>query len=432
MSWCSASSPVLDQTNSLVQFLDESRDIASEYSGGLGRYAPYDCKPKSEAESAPKSARLDKGKEPSGHGPFFSPVDHGLESTSPQSLGELSVVAVPPSSHRSIHSEAPPAADFFARLPLDRDTSPRRQVDTSSPASTRTPTSLAPFSEAIKLPPALPHSHAPIPPRDRLNTPEEIRYMQVFVEEVGVWLDAFNTERQFSHLIPYHALRSTMVLNAFLACGAKHMSFASPSENDKALYYHNTATSQLLRSLQNPDRNMADCAATAVVLNVYEFMSEKPAHRMRHIGGARALILECGWDARSSGAGAACFWQNITMELLICLSTTHWQTTWDPEDWGLDLGFFWGDANTGTGGDEEVSDEVFVHRILYIVAKVVNFRAAGLRPLEEQDALGERVRQWQELQRLCDGWNEACPRTMHSYGYMKSSNANESTFPCIW
>ena len=50
-----------------------------------------------------------------------------------------------------------------------------------------------------------------------------------------------------------------------------------------------------------------ECAATAVVLNVYEIMSEKPTQRMSHIAGARALIRECGWNARSTGLGAACF-----------------------------------------------------------------------------------------------------------------------------
>ncbi|KAH6889213.1 C6 zinc finger domain-containing protein [Thelonectria olida] len=450
-----------------VQFLDESRDVASEYLGGLGRYAPYDLKPSAKrkletsrsVETTPKTGRQaienspssQKDTAPARHSDF-SPTNPcvvgqgdaiiGDQCCHPRTLSELSIIAVPSSSRQSNCSDTPFGAGFLQGLPLDKDGSPRRHSDGSSPLSTRTPTTLVPFADPVKFPVSfLPHGnvgpsstdHAALPERDRLNTPEEIRYMQVFVEDVGIWLDSFNSERQFSHLIPHYALRSTMVLNAFLACGAKHMSFASPAESDKALFYHNTATSQLLRSLQNPDRNMADCATTAVILNVYEFMSEKPAHRMRHIGGARALILECGWDAGSTGTGAACFWQNITMELLICLST-HWQTTWDPEDWGLDLDFF----REGGEETEYAADEVFVHRILYIVAKVVNFRAevlhAAVTPTsEEQSCLGEQLRKWQELQRLCHRWNVGCPRTMHSYGYMKStSSTNESTFPCIW
>lgn len=268
--------------------------------------------------------------------------------------------------------------------------------------------------------------------RDFLSSPEEVYYMQVFVEKVGTWMDSFDKEKHFSRLIPYHALKSTMLLNAFLACGAKHLSLFTPEKEDKALFYYNTATTQLLRSLQNPDRNMAECATTAVVLNVYEIMSEKPAQRMSHIAGARALIRECGWDARSTGIGAACFWLNIGMEVLSCLSM-DWITTWNPEHWGLDMDFVDVEDEAGVG-----QEEIWVHRIFYIVAKTVNFRATSPGNLKattpfEHPRLSNRVAQWQELKRLCDRWNNACPRTMHPLGYLRASKVGaKSSFPQVW
>uniref|UniRef100_L2FRF3 C6 zinc finger domain-containing protein n=1 Tax=Colletotrichum fructicola (strain Nara gc5) TaxID=1213859 RepID=L2FRF3_COLFN len=181
--------------------------------------------------------------------------------------------------------------------------------------------------------------------REYLNSPEEILYMQVF---------------------------SPMLLNAFLACGVKHLTLVNPAyQDDKALFYYDTATTQLLRSLQNPDRNTGECANTAV----------KPAQRMNHIAGARALIRECKWDARSSGIGAACFWLNIGMEVLSCLAF-NWQTSWDPDSWGLDMDFAAESNGAGAAtaaaaasGDGFGSEELWVHRILYIVAKIANFRA---------------------------------------------------------
>ncbi|KAI1026663.1 hypothetical protein LB505_000664 [Fusarium chuoi] len=71
-----------------------------------------------------------------------------------------------------------------------------------------------------------------------------------------------------------------MLLNALLACGVKHTSLAAPDNHEKALFYYNTATTQLLRSLQNPDRNTAECATTAIVLNVYEIMFASSCARM--------------------------------------------------------------------------------------------------------------------------------------------------------
>ncbi|KAF7541727.1 hypothetical protein G7Z17_g11905 [Cylindrodendrum hubeiense] len=389
---------VPDSEDWAVQFHDESRDIASEYRGGLRSYAPYDSEPEipgcfDNDRNGHKERRYSKpggqsilhnqsdakaSRTQSEYGLQSSPtVDYWGNEQNTATLGDrgshsrttsgASKIVTPLSSSQS---NTPYGAPPLQQLVTGRTKpSPRRRSDVSAATSMLPQATIATRNEAkfavnvSQEPPLqpLPNAAQPPPEREFLNAPEEIAYMQVFVEDVWVWMDSFDQEKHFSRLIPFYALKSTMLLNAFLACGVKHLALSSPNKNDKALFYYNTATSQLLRSLQNPDRNMAECAITAVILNVYEVMSEKPAHRMRHIGGARALILECRWDASSTGIGAACFWQNVTMEVLICLSE-KWQTTWDPDDWGLDLGFF-------REGEDYMAiepDEVFVHRILMI------------------------------------------------------------------
>ncbi|KAJ0155279.1 hypothetical protein CTA2_12929, partial [Colletotrichum tanaceti] len=380
----------------------------------------------------------------------------------------------------SAHPGGPHPYGLHEHLASYRETAPRnhghRDSDASSAASivpqpTAPPPSyrssagagaganpLAP--DGMMTPP--PSEKATAGEREYLNSPEEILYMQVFVEEVGVWMDSLDKEKHFSRLVPYHSLKSPMLLNAFLACGVKHLTLVNPAyQDDKALFYYDTATTQLLRSLQNPDRNTGECATTAVVLNVYEIMSEKPAQRMNHIAGARALIRECRWDARSSGVGAACFWLNIGMEVLSCLAF-NWQTSWDPDQWGLDMDFAADGTPTGPGAAARLAaaaaaassasssssssssadgfgqEELWVHRILYIVAKIANFRATIPRfqepsPHDEQIRLGNRLAQWQDLKRLCDKWNNACPRTMHPFGYLYPSQTNsKSAFPNVW
>lgn len=269
--------------------------------------------------------------------------------------------------------------------------------------------------------------------REYLNSPEELEFMQVFVSEVGVWMDSLDKEKHFSRLIPYHALKCPMLLNALLACGVKHLTLTHRYNDDKALFYYDTATTQLLRSLQNPERNTAECAATAVVLNVYEIMSEKPTQRMSHIAGARALIRECGWNAKSTGLGAACFWLNVGMELLSCLAF-NWQTAWDPDKWGLDMDL--------TTEKEHGKEEIWVHRIFYVVAKIANFRVSIPKfqessPHNEQIRLQERFAEWQRLKNLCDAWNNACPRPMRPFAYLYpsqqvTSGRRKSLFPNIW
>lgn len=301
--------------------------------------------------------------------------------------------------------------------------------------------------------------------RDYLNTPEEIHYMQVFIDEVAIWMDCLDNHKHFGRVIPYLALKSPMLLNAFLACGVKHLTLVDgvSYKDDKALYYYDTATTQLLRNLQNPERNTAECATTAVVLNVYEIMSEKPAARIHHIAGARALIRECKWDAKSTGIGAACFWLNVGMEILSCL-TFNWATAWDPDLWGVDpeeLMNMTADSPGREGRMPNASDchhvigggaedfpsptsnvpgvgeeETWVHRILYITAKVANFRAniphsQESSPHDEQVRLQSRFAEWQRLKKWCDTWNANCPRSMRPYGYLFASSTN-SEFPNVW
>lgn len=310
--------------------------------------------------------------------------------------------------------------------------------------------------------------------REYLNSPEELHFMQVFVAEVAPWMDSLDREKHFSRMIPYHALQCPMLLNALLACGVKQLTLTLTQQrrygycgDDRALFYYDTATTQLLRSLQNPERDTAECAATAVVLNVYEIMSEKPTHRMSHIAGARALIRECGWSARSTGLGAACFWLNVGMELLSCLAF-NWRMAWDPDQWGVDMGFLTrlgsndndngnvNDGDSGGNGSEDAEDataaadsdelggadmcdeEVWVHRIFYIVAKIANFRARiptvqEPSPHNEQIRLQARHSEWQRLKNMCDSWNSAVPRAMHPFGYIyPSQTGGKSLFPNVW
>ena len=191
------------------------------------------------------------------------------------------------------------------------------------------------------------------------------------------------------------------------------------------------------------------------------------------------------------------------MELLSCLAY-NWQTAWDPDDWGVDMGFLPSTsqddnnnsssrssnknntggrrgkkrtaarneegldssgvsrpdkADSGSGleapaeaaggsGGADHDEEVWVHRIFYIVAKIANFRAASiprlqeLSPRDEQICLQTRYAEWQRLKSMCDAWNAAVPRPMHPFGYVHRSQAGgdgtgrgsggKSLFPNIW
>lgn len=452
-----------------VEFQDESRDIASEYQGGLGRYAPYDSGPEEDHDvpkklillaeasntrdvdtsidkyqfSPQRSLSYSRGNTTPIASEISSLPQEGvikleLNESSHAAMCDISNIATPASSKQS--GMTPRVEGFSEQLMAMRNRPLSQQAAAENVAnlevsqlgtSPQNEKAIIEQLEDDQVQHSASQSYESMG-RNILTSADQVRYMQVFVEDVAVWMDSFNRDKYFARSIPYHALRSTMLLNALLACGAKHASLVTPENHEQALFYYNTATTQLLRSLQNPDRNTAECATTAIVLNVYEIMSEKPPQRMNHIAGSRALVRECGWDAESTGIGLACFWLNIGIEVLNCLAT-NWQTTWNPDEWGMNF------ATHNNDQDDEMTDEqTWVYRALYIVAKVTNFRASAtksddMNPSDEQSWIGNRLSQWYELKRLSDSWNARCPRIMQPIGYIKAARSTGmSMFPRIW
>ena len=223
-----------------------------------------------------------------------------------------------------------------------------------------------------------------------------------------------------------------MLLHAFLACGARHLFLVNPSfGEEKALYYYNMSTQDLLSCLQDPNRDTIVCATTAVVLNVYEIMCERAMQRMNHIAGARALIKECRWDAKSTGIGGACFWLNVGMELLSCLHF-NWKMAWEPDTWNVDMNM--GATMGAVAGDEEL----WTHRMVYICAKIADFRSTveqfkNLDSVSQGNRLLQRCKEWDNLKAWCDEWERCVPQSMRPLGYLQSwQKASKSSFPEVW
>ncbi|EZF32236.1 hypothetical protein H109_06763 [Trichophyton interdigitale MR816] len=372
-----------------INFRDESREIASEYLGGSERYRPI----KNE------------------------------EFTKPIGFGFANMMGFTMSSHQTLASapalltfpEAPPAEGYESMFQTTQQPPSSNHVVQDQPIPQLPVLTLAP----------------PRDPRACLNTPEEVLLMQVFVEEVGLWMDSMDAMKHFTRIIPFYALGEPMLLNALLACGARHLHLVNATyKEEKALFYYNSATQDLLRYLQNPNRDSALSATTAVVLNVYEVMSTNASQRMNHIAGARALIKECHWDGRSTGVGGACFWLNVGMELLSCLHY-NWKLAWDPDTWGVDMSMVPAESIVG-------NEELWTHRIVYICAKVANYRTTAHQPLvherqSHETDVNRESDEWNKMKAWCDEWERCIPRSMRPLGYLQPwQSKTKSSFPEVW
>lgn len=158
--------PVVPPTQEwTVSFLDESRDIASEYRGGLDRYAISDSQAALQVDpgltfdfsaSAPPAPIVP-------HAPL-PPIQGMLPEVYPEEPSGMAFDPQRDTQQQHAHSHAD-SAYSSSNMPGTSISSYSNQEPDGSP------------SEA---------------PRDYLNTQEEVLFMQVFVEEVGLWMDSMD------------------------------------------------------------------------------------------------------------------------------------------------------------------------------------------------------------------------------------------------
>jgi hypothetical protein len=406
-----------------VEFFDESREIADEYEGGSENYQPLEQEiPRALQKGSRHQSMAYDFSTTAPRGPLLPPqVLPPTQNMMPDQFMQQQA-QVTANGEFLGHSSQQLGTYQMAPNPISGSSS-EVYNDSRDPSGVSGTASVASYNTAQQD--AFGGER-----KDYLDNSEDTLFMQVFVEEVGLWMDSMDSLKHFSRLLPFHALSEPMLLNAFLACGARHLTLVNKSySEEKALHYYDTATRYLLNNLQNPNRDTVICATTAVILNVYEIMSERALQRMNHIAGARALIKECGWNAKAQGIGSACFWLNVGLEVLSCLHF-NWQVAWDPDDWAVDMDF--------TREIMNGREEVWTHRMLYILAKVCNFRATIPRyseqdPQDERRRTQQRFEEWTKLKGWVDAWNDGIPRTMQPMAFLyPHQHTSKSAFPEVW
>lgn len=223
-----------------------------------------------------------------------------------------------------------------------------------------------------------------------------------------------------------------MLLKAFMTCGARHLYHVNPKYNEeKASYLYDSTSQVLLDFLQNKECDFARCATTATILGMYEVMCSRNPHGMDHFSRARDLIEQCNWGATTPGLGGACFWFSVSTEVLTCLRF-NCSLTWDPDTWDLDL--YTDEPKPYIAG----SETLLARRIVYICAKLVNYRFSISQPrgtdLEPNEIQKSKWRQqWDLYNEWLTQWAKSVPRSMLPLGYLHPSQGGvvESSFPVV-
>ncbi|TFB04792.1 Adhesion and hyphal regulator 1 [Trichoderma ghanense] len=394
----------------LVMFQDDSRRIASEYKGGTRRYADVPQSPPADYNVKAEMQSLSPGP---------PPAEHILQ-------GHTWHVYISPEGSNSTGS-------MYSDSLILQATEWRKggQVG-SGPMSLSEVEDRSNVSEPLEDDSVTcPTTMLATPEREFLDTPEQVRYMQVFVEEVAVWMDSFNKEKYFGECLPYRALDSPLLLYSLLACGIRRLAHRHPDMGEIAAAYYSTANMHLFRYLENPERDIEDCSIVAVILKLYNVMfREGPQSGGHSLALLNSIIDKSRWSAESDGIGSACFWLNAYLDIVgsldagYCLYVDSWSVNMDFSSDG-------GEVMTYRG------EELWVQRMLFILAKVISYRLCVLSftdiDLRKNRTLEDRLPEWKHLKQLCDEWNDACPRNMRPLGYMYSHQAeNNSAFPKAW
>ena len=178
-----------------VGFQDESREIASEYKGGAGRYAAL--KPQAAPEEVKDETQMD--------------TSGGILNAPMMSHQQLPPIHSFPQAPHTVYSDTSSSMQESARDGHRRQHS--FADSTSSHPSMHAP-SQASFASSDQT---LQNQDET---RDYLTSPEETLFMQVFVEEVGLWMDSMDPHKHVSTVWPrcWPALIFVVLSNITFLC----------------------------------------------------------------------------------------------------------------------------------------------------------------------------------------------------------------------
>ncbi|GAB7362119.1 hypothetical protein MBLNU230_g2146t2 [Neophaeotheca triangularis] len=295
-----------------------------------------------------------------------------------------------------------------------------------------------------------------------------------FTEAIGPWMDLFDIDQHFGHLVPLKALRDALLRNAVAAVAAKQLGRVKgnkpfcPSQRQRpasmetmddivhvdwfykaANYYDKAiacsrlylqALSGTLNGPSTPDTQMTlssansdDLLVAVSIFSLYESLDNLEHGWLQHLSGLKSLLSAVavgqssllGISPAVSGGHRASFWNfaradyqaayiNRTPTLLDTEDRNMWKSC------GLELGE---DGSLYTNPKDVSKDpglhrptvELVAHTLLYIVLRLVNFYASNT----DTSAFDVRQEQWDTLTSQLEAWHSTLPETFQPCAQIK-------------
>ncbi|KIW21675.1 hypothetical protein PV08_02255 [Exophiala spinifera] len=218
-----------------------------------------------------------------------------------------------------------------------------------------------------------------------LTPAEEIPFLQVYLQQVGQWMENSDPSRHFTVKYVHQLLETPICRASILAVTARYKyAIDSSCSSRLALELYQNAVQKLISS----PIEYADCLtlASCVLLAVYEMMASKHSDWLRHLEGCAAILTSKGWNGSSGGLVSSCFWSYAKVDIwaAFCNETS---TLTSPSVWFNDT------TQLLLGEDVEYQDHATI--LVWIFARIVNF-LSYVSELSMDTAKTATVDQWKE------------------------------------
>lgn len=266
---------------------------------------------------------------------------------------------------------------------------------------------------------------------------EECTLWRNWFDEVSPWLDKFDNQRHFQHILPTMAHQHPHLRLSILALSARQMELKGDAmTSNRSLSLYQEAIHQLLPHL--PDRDTA-VIASCVILCVLEMLSCSPKAWQRHLDGCASLMEAVGINGFAGGVEQALFWCFARMDVCgglissvkTLIPVSHWAS-------GADLA-------ADSSAFVQIADFCgWANYSVYLLAQVIdllmpdNSSAARQRPDTEKESQRgalpltntEFVNRWTQLWHYICDWLDRRPAPLLPTMTIPSSNP-AAPFPTI-
>lgn len=145
-----------------------------------------------------------------------------------------------------------------------------------------------------------------------LSEEDECALWKNYFDEIAPWLDKFDRDRHFQHILPTMTKNHGYLRYSMLALSARQLELKETTPTDRSLALYQEAIHLLLPDL--PTRSTA-VIATCVILCVLEMLSCSPKAWQRHLDGCASLMEAVGINGFVGGTEQALFWCFARMDV---------------------------------------------------------------------------------------------------------------------